>query len=490
MKLPLRFSIQTRYRPEFVPAIVSFVADTAKSLGANPKEASDLALASEEAALHIIERFPGNGLESVFEIQAECTGGILRLVFGNQGLPVDTDRLPQYATDRPEEHLDGLGLFLLEKLVDRVEFVNLGRQGWRTVLEKQLTTPRFLPASATDAVPRTPPGREKLTVQHATDAHVAGIVELAYHTYGYSYAKEDFYYADRLRTAIAEGRVSSFVAVSPSGKVVGQMALLFPHAGASVCEVGALMVHPDYRRSPGLLQLIKAVMQESRQMTAPPVLAEGNLVTTHVLSQRVCASAGFKPMALKLSVHERARFVELAEEADDQRESLLHAIVTTRPAPPVSLYIPARHDDVTRRLFEAAGITLVAPDPTAPVPPQASVGVSRNAETSHGVVTVDTPGIVYATILRNELFELEADGIKTVEVRFPGWLPRPASFDDDTKNLRLFFCGWILETPERWWLQYTRINAQRFDFERIQLYDPAAIALRTYVEAQFKETVL
>lgn len=491
MKVPLRFSAQTLYRPEFVPAVAAFVSETARCFGASPKEVSDLALASEEAALHIVERFPGDGLDGVFEIQVEFDGAGLKIVFGNQGLPVDAERLPRYAADRPGETLDGLGLFLLEKLVDRCEFVNLGRQGWRTVVEKRLRSPR-MPAGRNGQSVNDPPspGRDKLRIQRAEDAHVPGIVELAYHTYGYSYAKDTFYFADRLRAAIAEGRVISFVAVAPSGKVVGQMAVLFNRPGSGVGEAGALMVHPDYRRSMGLLLLVKTVMQETKSMPESPSVGETNLVTTHVLSQRVCGSAHFKPMALKLSVHDRARFVQLAEESDDQRESLLHAVVPVRPVPPLSLFIPPSHDAITRRLFENAGFSIAPPSSPPPLPPASSLDVERHPESAYAVLSVSEPGLDCSAALRKSLFDLESDGMKTVAVRLPGWLPRPNSFDDDARALRIFFCGWVVETPVRWWLLYSRLNAQRFDFARIQLFDPAAVDLRTYVESQFKEAVL
>ena len=490
MKAPLRFAVQTRYRPEFVPALVAFVSETARSLGASPKETSDLALASEEAALHIIERFPGAGLESLFEIQAEFAAGVLRIVFGNQGLPVDPDHLPRYATDRPEETLDGLGLFLLEKLVDRVDFVNLGRQGWRTVLEKRLHQPRLPGEASPEDALHPAPGSEKLRVQRAEDPHVPGIVELAYHTYGYSYAKDLFYYADRLRAALANGSVRSFVALTPSGKVVGQMAILFSRPGSGIGEVGALMVHPDHRRSMGLLQLVKTVIQDARRCPGELAMAESNLVTTHILSQRVCSSANFKPMALKLSVHERARFVQLAEEADPQRESLLHAVVGTRPLPPVPLFIPPPHADFTRRLFGAAGLDCIPPPDAPPMPPQTDLDTELRPDAAYGIVSVHQPGEDCTAALRHTLFDLEADGIRTVAVRLPGWLPRPESFDRDAQTLRLFFSGWVVDTPGHWWLLYSRLNAQRFDFARIQLFDPAAADLRNYVESQFKEAVL
>ena len=225
-------------------------------------------------------------------------------------------------------------------------------------------------------------------------------------------------------------------------------------------------------------------------MPGAPSVGETNLVTTHVLSQRVCGSAHFKPMALKLSVHDRARFVQLAEDSDDQRESLLHAVVAVRPISPLPLFVPPRHLEITRRLFESAGIPVAPPPARPPMPPRSSLDVERHAEAAYAVLSVSEPGMDCAAALRKSLFDLEADGVKTVAVRLPGWLPLPDAFDDDARALRIFFCGWVVETPERWWLLYSRLNAQRFDFSRIQLFDPAAVDLRNYVESQFKEAVL
>ncbi len=189
----MKFELRTHYRAEFLPLLVSFVTEVAKGLGATPKEVSELAIASEEAGLHIIERYPGNETDEQFNVVCENTEDSLRVIFSNMGLPVNPQALPQYEVANPEETLDGLGLFLIEKLVDHVEFVNQGREGWKTLLVKKiqhLTAKSTLPSPTSDDVS---PSKEKLRVLQADDSHVAGIVELAYRTYGYTYSKELFY---------------------------------------------------------------------------------------------------------------------------------------------------------------------------------------------------------------------------------------------------------------------------------------------------------
>jgi anti-sigma regulatory factor (Ser/Thr protein kinase) len=358
----MQLSLKTYYRMEFLPLVVSFVTETARCLGATPKEISELGMASDEAGMHIIERFPGDGLEEQFEVVCEVQEGALRVVFSNMGLPVNPEALPKFETAQPEETIDGLGLFLIEKLVDHFEFVNQGRSGWRTVMVKKLAHLKAPVSQANEEAENLATAREKLRIVQAGVEHVPGIVELAYRNYGYSYSKDLFYYTDQLRNALLGGKIESFIALNPDDRVVGQMAILHSPNSQEVAEVGAVMIQPEYRRSMGLLQLLKVVNQAARNHDHQLAVVEANLVTTHTLSQKVCGMFHFKPMALKLSVHGRAKFLALAEDADNQRESLLHAITAIRPVQPVRLFVPPRHMEITKKLFTDAGITLEFPE--------------------------------------------------------------------------------------------------------------------------------
>lgn len=485
----MQFALKTYYRLDLLPPVISFVAETARCLGANQREIQALALASEEAAVHIIEHYPNTGLDEQFEVFCEQRDDSLQVVFSNMGLPVNPTGLPKYEASQPEETIDGLGLFLIGKLVDHFEFVNQGRAGWRTVLVKRLEQPRILCPKPGGADEEASVGREKLRVMPAADEHVPGIVELAYRNYGYSYSKEVFYFADQLRQAIADGSVKSLVALNPEDKVVGQMATLVSAESPDVVEFGALMVQPEYRRSTGLLQLIKTLNRSVKNQPDSPALGEANLVTTHTQSQKVCSLFNFSPMALKLSVHGRAKFMKLAEEDDRQRESLLHAVTLTRQPQPVSLFVPARHVGITHRLFENAGIPLEIRQPEPPAE-QTALQVEPHEEAGLAVLSLASTGNDVAPVLRKRLFDLESDGFKTLFVRIPGWRPMPDNLDEEMRAMRLFFSGWIVQAPDRWWLLYTRLCAQRFDFRRIQLCDPLSIELQTYIEQGFQEAVL
>lgn len=486
--------LKTLYRMEFIPLIVSFVSETARCIGANAAEISNLSLASEEAASHIVENYPGGGRDDQFEVICEMLPDGLQIVFSNMGLPVNERGIPRFEAARPEENTDGLRFYLIEKMVDYFTFSNEGAKGWRTVLFKRIAAMRLFDQIVPELnLSPSESAHEKLQVRTALIDDAPGIVELAYRTYRYSYTKGFFYYTDKLTSAIEQGKIISFVAVNLAGKIVGQMVIMLDTGKTNVSEIGAVMIQPEYRRSMGLLQLIKTVQRYVQEHPDVLPFCEVNLVTTHTLSQRVCGTFHFAPMALKLSVHGRAKFLGIEESDTSQRESLLHAVRRVASLSPVRLYVSPRHADLTRSLFDNAAIPIELCTSDG-IPATASVeqefDVAADRDDSCTTIIVKGYGPDFFPHLKVLIFEQESDDIKTIFVRIPAGIPQPNSFDHEFGRLRLFFCGWVVESEVQWSLLYTRLNAQRIDFSRIQLYDPLAVNLRNYVQRCFRETIL
>ncbi|MBP7459982.1 MAG: ATP-binding protein [Candidatus Delongbacteria bacterium] len=490
----MQVQLRTLYRLEFIPLIVGFVTETARCVGAAPAEISDLSIAVEESAAHIVENYPGSGIEEQFEVICEIQAEGLQITFSNMGLPVNERGIPRFQADRPEENIDGLRFFLIEKMVDHFKFTNEGSRGWKTVLFKkipgirhyELTLPELSPAQSESA-------HEKLAVRRATSDDAPGIVELAYRTYRYSYTKDLFYYTDQLTTAIEQERVISFIALNPAGAIVGQMVIILDTGKKDVSEIGAVMIQPEYRRSMGLLQLIKTVQRFVQDNPRILPFCEVNLVTTHTLSQRVCGAFHFAPMGLKLSVHGQARFLGIEDSEEGRRESLLHAVRQVAPQDQIRLFVPSRHVGFSRRLFDNAGIPvdIVTPDDNSSQPADETRFKHQvESEDGYAVIQVETIGSDLDLRLKSLLFELESDGIKTVYVRIAAGRPIPDTLDHQLGRLRLFFSGWMVESGIQWSMLYTRLFAQRFDFNSIQLYDPLAGELRDYIETCFQETLL
>ena len=106
-----------------VPAIREFVALTGHGLGLSESVIWDLKLAVDEACTNVIRhayRGQGGELEIAIE-RVECG---IRVVIHDWGAPFDPQAIPVPNLMLPLEGrpLGGLGLFLMRRVMDRVEY--------------------------------------------------------------------------------------------------------------------------------------------------------------------------------------------------------------------------------------------------------------------------------------------------------------------------------------------------------------------------------
>lgn len=476
----MNVSITVNYRVEWLPTICGFVSETARTYGADEKERADLYLAAEETAMHIIESVPHDDLGDAFEVTCLARADGVEYVFRNIGMPLDVDALPQYDASAPEASVDGLRLFLARKMVDRLEFLNRGHDGWRTTFFKHLKTVRFL-GEAGDLSASQPTGSERITTSIAQPEDAFEIVQLAYLNYRYSYAKESFYYVEKLKEELIAGRIVSFIARAESGALVGHMALIRDEECPAVAEAGAVMVRPEYRRSRGLFSLLKAVLRYRDDEGDGIQMFTSSLVTAHTLSQKLAATMGIKPMALNVSTHPRARFLGL--ETGSGRESNLYGVRLQQKPSPSTAYVPEEHLEIARELFANAGCPVEILTDTATDFETQTRWSSRHDETTHyTILRAESYGEDFAPSLRAALFELSKERVDTLSLRLPVWLPLPPDLEETLRLQGFFFCGFMHATLERWYLAYARLTNQRFSFDDIEIYDPAAVRLKAYVK--------
>jgi len=492
----MKLELAAVYDLAALPVVRSFVLESSRAFGASEKELARLELAAEEAAAHIISSYPFDS-EDEFKITFEGVDGKLRIEFWNQGVPVDVDSLDVYRAEEPETALEGLEVFLLRRLVDEVYFLNHGSGGWSTVLEQRLEKFR------TPAMTKPPDGkkladgekanaaREKLEVSAATPEDAQGITQLAYFTYRYTYAKTDFYYPEVLRERIEAKRIISFVARGvDSGKVVAHSAFVISEACRGVAEACSIMTHPDYRGNPGLLRLVRCQTGYRMDPANGIDLVEVNLVTTHTGSQRLTDKFGYKPTALKLSVHGRTELIGLEERACARRESLLYAVSYTDPGRwSFPVYVPREHSDMVRRIFDELGVSADIRADSAEREGDTRQRLTVRERDGFALLEFDRLGKNWFEVGRNKLKNLREEGISTAHLTFPMWEPLPENLDGILMERGFFFGGVLAETPDRWRLLYVFLEELKADFNEIKVRAPLADELKKYVEGVYEQVL-
>lgn len=477
------------YKMEFLNVVIAFVAEMGQSLGADEKEKRYLHLAAEEVFSYIMEAFPSTDSKEVFYLRGEEEGDGVKFTFSYHSIPINVRATPEFVVSDIEETLGGLGLSLVKQVTDSFECINRGNEGWVIVFTKRfnqfnsvLHSQVMQPESKLDEQQS-----DSLHITRATVRHIPQLIDLVYRTYRYSYGKNCFYDADSLKKAIEDEHIVVLVAEDGAGKVIGSVDVFFD--SPQVAEVGGVMVDPRYRASAAIMLLARHSIRFFRGDMFKNTLLYGIAVTTHIYSQQLMKLYKFAPLGLRLSLFEHANFIGIATE-QNYRESLLFGILTSNLAGrEIRLYVPPKHKEMVNALFANTGITAEVLDEELPSATCALTSMTsvENEKIKVIDVQVNEIGSDFMTVLKKKTFAMQQDGFLTCLLTVPADKPLPAEVERVLKANKYFFSGVHISAENRWFLLYTNLFHQRFQFGNVKLHDLIAQELLHYVEKEYLE---
>jgi serine/threonine-protein kinase RsbW len=113
-----------RARFEQLEGVRDFVGRTARAAGFSDKAVYAVQLAADEAASNIIEHAYEGKPNATFELACDFEENRLIMRFVDQGKSFDFDRVdvPDLRADLSERKIGGLGIYLMHKLMDKVDY--------------------------------------------------------------------------------------------------------------------------------------------------------------------------------------------------------------------------------------------------------------------------------------------------------------------------------------------------------------------------------
>ena len=117
--------------------------------------------------------------------------------------------------------------------------------------------------------------------------------------YGEDYLSARVYDAQALAAVVASGEQVSYLARDPQGRVAGHIAPARSAPNLQLWEMGQAIVLPEHRKSGIFRWLFKAALTHATRDPGCVGLFATSL-TNHVVSQKVCAEAGFKEVGLEI----------------------------------------------------------------------------------------------------------------------------------------------------------------------------------------------
>lgn len=482
--------IKINYDKRFIKIAQDFIENLSGLAGANKIENLQITLLIEECLVFIIDKYIDYRVAAHIRIFFKVTADKkVCIEITDIGPPIHESMIPSFdISDETSEA--GLWYKVVQGMADKFVFVNKLGAGWLIQIEKYLEDITFRVggndgSENNSLVEQTETSGEK-HIRPATVDDIPGLIDLAYMTYRYSYVFPDFYDRELLKKYI-DGKLYDIMLIEHGCKIIGAFAIKYPDAGHRSGEVGAAMIAPAYRNAEAIGMIIRAV---DTYVGTNPYHCEffiSSAVTTHVRSQKSLTKVcnGFKPFMLFLNMVPKPEFIGIDHHAGG-RESGLFVYHLNQKLKMRKIYITAaNHLEIIHELIAYTENNVeILTDFSEPENPQSQVAVKRFAQAQFTMITVESIGRDWFSVLSKRIFAEIASGMECVNVTIPTSSPLPLDMEKMLTDLNLAFCGLSLRSLIHLDLAYC-LTTRPVDFSLIKLYEPVAQKLLMHIEQNY-----
>ncbi|MDD4644377.1 MAG: ATP-binding protein [Bacteroidales bacterium] len=209
-----------------------FVREIAKTVGFYGKELNEIDIAVEESVSNVMA-YAHDEENPTFDIICEKIPGGLKITVKDKGIPFDAENIRKYELSRNLDELPtkGLGIYLIQKMMNELTFRNLGKEGKETVMIKFLAHPAIEVEEEEivkeDETPVPVAGKIDYEVRALQEEEAIEVSRCAYKTHGYTFFDDHIYYPERLVELNRTSTMISAVAVTKDNIFMGHAALLY-----------------------------------------------------------------------------------------------------------------------------------------------------------------------------------------------------------------------------------------------------------------------
>jgi anti-sigma regulatory factor (Ser/Thr protein kinase)/GNAT superfamily N-acetyltransferase len=463
-----------------------------------PDQVESLALALREACINCIKHAFDEDEFGTITLVGELTPAALTLAVHDRGLPFDQSLEPAASTSDPKAPSSSArlshGLSLIHQCADEVRWLNHGPEGKELRLTKYRTglcplEPRPTPPDRAPHEVAPAPRPQDYTIRLLRPEDAIQVAQLIYRVYGYTYARVDIYYPERLAYNSKTGAHLGVVAVADDGEIAGHMALLRPNLGP-LGELAELVVAPRHRGQ-GLAKRMENRLQEEIQRLGL-IGFYGEEVTVHTISQEASEALGLHVTGIEL-LYFQSQFKGLKFSPPDsgyrdsqpgpdpQRESLVFYFNYLVPPETTRVCAPARHRDILAKIYENLGVAIKFLRP-GPATGSGRLAVHFNRNISTGFIQVNRIGTDTFPEIEQACRDLcDLAGAPVVFLDLPLAQRSTPDLCEAAEAVGFFFSGVRPHfAPDGDFLRLQYLNAE-FDPERLHLFSPFARELLAYI---------
>ena len=463
----------------------------AELLSFSPKSKYELELAMEEGFSNAVQHFSKANLEDErIYIEFTIEDSALIISIRENGIPFEINKADRFTPDSPEGlEKPGLGTFLMEQVMDSVEYFVHGREGKETRLKKKITS-SVIPKELVLTTPHSRGKKRQLVInalcREATEADLAQICRLAWKCYGYT--QEDLLYnLDLLKEKFKKGEVKPIIFIDPdSGNMIAHEALKYHDPNVRVPELGLAFIDPAYR-CPNLTKRFSKEASRISKEHDDKGLFDCS-VTTHIFSQRAVQEyLGSTPCGIMLGIAATGMQAKELTTTQQKKGSIINHYL---PFDKTShkIYIPDHHKKMLQKIYDWMDLPreFLAPEIQEPTGESSIVTFPLPDELNVSFIIVNNIGANSVEEIRQSFKSCKNERRDAVYIFIPSGVPYSPYIVKQCEEIGFFFAGimpHIHNGDDRITLQWLNID---LDFSKIKVYGDKSTVLLNYISYERK----
>ncbi|MEI7500037.1 MAG: GNAT family N-acetyltransferase [Bacteroidota bacterium] len=467
-----------------------FVREIAKMIGFSGDELEQIDIAIEESVSNIMIHASDEENPTFDIICMKIPDGI-KITLKEMGIPFDPERIKKYELTKVLDDLStsGLGIYLIQKVMDELTFHNLGPQGKETVMIKYLPD-----AAARKGMPEGAETRNaQVVITEKIDYEVRGLDEheaievsrCAYKTHGYTFFDDHIYYPERLVEMNRKSEMISAVAVTKDNIFMGHGALLYQYPEDTIAELTFVFVNVEYRGQGALNKLVDYLFQVKKKRELRGIYAYA--VTNHIFTQKSMIKFQINDCGILLATSPASwKFKGISDDAS-QRISVALGFRYMMPPFSYNLFVPEHHKEMVAKLYNNLGAThsyiVPSSDSFEFESPVAIINTGVNDLEGCAEIFIAS----YGADVRQQLRKILQGFCRqhTASINLFLKLKDPLTFwmTAEFEKMGFFFAGILPESRIGDVLVLQYLNNVSLDYSKILLVSDIAKELLTYIQA-------
>lgn len=473
---------QERY---IYPAL-AFIRALAVSCDFSEPARNDIEIAAEEALTNVIQHAFEGKADETFKLSVGISNEDFKITIHEKGMPFNPDGVADYDPKKIEiaQQADGLGLYLMKRMMDDVIFDNLGREGKSLTLIKRFDEAQKRQITETN--------RNQILVKNDDVKHsekvsyeirpfmpedALEISRCAYGAYGYTY-EPYIYYPEKIIEMNRSGKLRSYITSGKdSNEIMGHIALKFKNPDDRIAETGVAFVKPEYRKSGILKSMMEFCHLKATELKLYGLY--GRAVTSHIYSQKAADSFGYKPCGIMLGLFPSDVDFRAISGRVIQKESgvLLFNNISRKDIR--KIYLPSHYKNILSGIFDCLDISAqFNTEETIPAAGKSEIIVNTDSVLNISDVEVCCIGSDFMNELRKILHSLCLKHIDAIFLHISIEDAEAPCIIEQAEQSGFFFCGILpfgLNNRHELIMQY--MNNLDIDYDNIKPYSRHAAGI-------------